>query len=379
MNKDILIETLIENTLRYERAEVIDAIRKDKDFILCGTIASGSKIFIRSVVSDLQSEISFMDFDCMQLQNESRFLEVFYSEIIALLKKKKINSEIINEIPVHNLHKNEILSSASKILEILNDHLKLLGEKLVLIFSNCSYIEKWSDKKNRINLINNWRMFLNQINAIDNISYVLVATYGELDELSDIYNPKNVKNIEETTIPLKPLDEKNLKVWLLSLLKSHNIDFKDDSKNDPIESFLRIVDGSFYDSLSLIRRLNVLYLPKNDDSKSVVIDKDKIDNACVEIIKDLSIYFENLLLSLPATQAQLLCSLALEPTDKPHQSKYTTKYGLTSGGSIQSAISSLNRKGLIHKPEHTSDFKYRVSLPLLSIWIRKQRQQEDIY
>ena len=78
--------------------------------------------------------------------------------------------------------------------------------------------------------------------------------------------------------------------------------------------------------------------------------------------------FESLLVLLPSSQAQLLESLALDPTDKPQSREYITKHHLSRGGSLQGAIAGLQHKGLIYG----SELGYKLALPLFGLWIRKR-------
>ena len=382
--KDVLLNQLIFHTRGDEVRSVIEAIQNDRDVIVCGTIGSGRQIMVK--IAAIKAKFNFMQFDCMQAQNVFQFLKAFVRKTNHLLKNKNIginntektlnsclNGTLLdldnkgNIRLVIDVKKQEKWILLEVLLDFINRYLQSINERVVLIFRNCSFVEKWSNKKDRKAHIDSWKSFLDKINYFERISYVLLATYGELeiDDLSDVYHETKVK------IELKPLPNDTLRFWADEELRNDNMYFSplDNSR----EKFLSIVEGSFSDSLSLTRRLKLLYSPRVSNSPKVEIDESKIDIVLNSILNDLSMYFENFLLSLPTTQAQILCSLAIEPTDKPHQKKYANKHGLTSGGSIQSAINSLNRKGVIYKPEHMFDSKYRVSLPLLSIWIKCQR------
>jgi hypothetical protein len=74
------------------------------------------------------------------------------------------------------------------------------------------------------------------------------------------------------------------------------------------------------------------------------------------------------LVLLPASQAQLLESLALDPTDKPQSREYITKHSLSRGGTLQGALLGLQHKGLIYGAE----YGYRLALPLFALWLRQR-------
>jgi len=86
------------------------------------------------------------------------------------------------------------------------------------------------------------------------------------------------------------------------------------------------------------------------------------------LVQDMSCTFEALLLLLPPTQARVLESLALDPTDSPQSSAYIKKHQLSRGGGLQGALNSLEQKGLIYGPK----FSYRIALPLLNFWLKQR-------
>ncbi|XGB43283.1 MAG: hypothetical protein LVS60_05770 [Nodosilinea sp. LVE1205-7] len=94
----------------------------------------------------------------------------------------------------------------------------------------------------------------------------------------------------------------------------------------------------------------------------------QVDSSLTVLLEDLTVTFESLLLLLPPSQVRVLESLALDPTDSPQSRQYIKKHQLSRGGGLQGALNSLEQKGLIYGPE----FGYRIALPLLGLWLRKQ-------
>jgi hypothetical protein len=86
------------------------------------------------------------------------------------------------------------------------------------------------------------------------------------------------------------------------------------------------------------------------------------------LLAELATTFESLLVLLPASQAQLLESLALDPTDKPQSREYITKHSLSRGGTLQGALLGLQHKGSIYGTE----FGYRLALALFALWLRQE-------
>jgi hypothetical protein len=66
----------------------------------------------------------------------------------------------------------------------------------------------------------------------------------------------------------------------------------------------------------------------------------------LSLVHDMSVTFEALLLLLPPSQARVLESLALDPTDSPQSNAYIKKHQLSRGGGLQGALTSLEQKGV---------------------------------
>ncbi|HEY9823252.1 MAG TPA: ATP-binding protein, partial [Candidatus Sericytochromatia bacterium] len=126
--------------------------------------------------------------------------------------------------------------------------------------------------------------------------------------------------------------------------------------------FVNAVQGHLGDASALVRRLKSVRV-----SDGLIRDW-HVQQAIQELLADLSMVFESLLMLLPANQAHLLESLALDPTDKPQSRDYIHKHYLSRGGSLQGAIAGLQHKGLIYGSEQG----YRLALPLFALWLRQR-------
>jgi hypothetical protein len=99
-----------------------------------------------------------------------------------------------------------------------------------------------------------------------------------------------------------------------------------------------------------------------------LIEAHQVHSAMLALAQDMAVVFEALLLLLPPTQARVLESLALDPTDRPQSNAYIKKHQLSRGGGLQGALTSLEQKGLIYGPQ----FGYRIALPLLDFWLKQR-------
>ncbi|MBD0345596.1 MAG: ATP-binding protein, partial [Coleofasciculus sp. Co-bin14] len=135
-----------------------------------------------------------------------------------------------------------------------------------------------------------------------------------------------------------------------------------DPRSQALELFVNAVQGHLGDASALVRRLKSVRV-----SDGLIRDW-HVEQAIQELLADLSMVFESLLMLLPANQAHLLESLALDPTDKPQSRDYIHKHYLSRGGSLQGALMGLQHKGLIYGSEQ----RYRLALPLLALWIRQR-------
>jgi hypothetical protein len=200
-----------------------------------------------------------------------------------------------------------------------------------------------------------WETFLRkEIERHTLVSYVLVATIAETSLHPD--EPGN----SLATVQLAPLSDDVVAAWVQAVLHGEGLTF--DPRSQALELFVNAVQGHLGDASALVRRLKSVRVSDG------LIRDEHVEQAIQELLTDLSMVFESLLMLLPANQAHLLESLALDPTDKPQSRDYIHKHYLSRGGSLQGAIAGLQHKGLIYGSEQG----YRLALPLFALWLRQR-------
>jgi hypothetical protein len=234
------------------------------------------------------------------------------------------------------------------LLHLLQQLAELLGGRVVLILESFPHIRSWD--RNRV-----WETFLRkEIERHTQVSYVLVATIAETSLHPD--EPGN----SLATVQLAPLSDDVVAAWVQAVLHGEGLTF--DPRSQALELFVNAVQGHLGDASALVRRLKSVRV-----SDGLIRDW-HVQQAIQELLTDLSMVFESLLMLLPANQAHLLESLALDPTDKPQSRDYINKHYLSRGGSLQGAIAGLQHKGLIYGSEQG----YRLALPLFALWLRQR-------
>jgi hypothetical protein len=234
------------------------------------------------------------------------------------------------------------------LLHLLQQLAELLGGRVVLILESFPHIRSWD--RNRV-----WETFLRkEIERHTQVSYVLVATIAETS-----LHPDELGNSLET-VQLAPLSDDVVAAWVQAVLHGEGLTF--DPRSQALELFVNAVQGHLGDASALVRRLKSVRVSDG------LIRNEHVEQAIQELLTDLSMTFESLLMLLPANQAHLLESLALDPTDKPQSRDYINKHYLSRGGSLQGAIAGLQHKGLIYGAEQG----YRLALPLFALWLRQR-------
>jgi hypothetical protein len=215
----------------------------------------------------------------------------------------------------------------------------------VLILESFPHIRSWD--RHGV-----WEKFLRkEIECQTQVSYVLVATIAEIS----IHPDETGTNLE--IVQLAPLADDVVAAWVTEVLHTQGLTF--DRRSQALELFVNAVQGHVGNALALVRRLKSVQV-----SDGLIRDW-HVEQAIQELLADLSMVFESLLMLLPANQAHLLESLALDPTDKPQSRDYIHKHYLSRGGSLQGAIAGLQHKGLIYGSEQG----YRLALPLFALWL----------
>ena len=234
------------------------------------------------------------------------------------------------------------------LLDLLQHLAESSGKRVVLILESFPHIRSWD--RNGM-----WETFLrNEIQRQTQVSYVLIATIAETSLHPD--EPGNSLEI----VQLAPLGDDVVAAWVQEGLHTEGLTF--DPRSQALELFVNAVQGHLGDASALVRRLKSVRV-----SDGLIRDW-HVQQAIQELLADLSMVFESLLMLLPANQAHLLESLALDPTDKPQSRDYIHKHYLSRGGSLQGAIAGLQHKGLIYGAE----LGYRLALPLFALWLRQR-------
>jgi hypothetical protein len=242
----------------------------------------------------------------------------------------------------------QLWSAYETLLQLPQELAESVGRQAVLIFQGFPHIRAWDRNAE-------WETLLrSEIKRHTAVSYVLVTTIAETS-----YPDEEVrKNLE--IIQLTPLADDVVAAWAQDVLHREGLKF--DPRSQALDCFLNAVQGHIGDASTLVRRLC------NTRTENRAIGDREIEQILQELLKDLSTVFESLLVLLPACQAQLLESLALDPTEKPQSREYIQKHHLSRGGSLQGAIAGLQHKGLIYGTE----FGYKLALPLFALWIRQR-------
>lgn len=220
----------------------------------------------------------------------------------------------------------------------------------MIVFHNFPHIRAWDRQRK-------WESYLLQeIQRQQRVSYALIATVAE---------PWMVDS-KLPAIFLAPLRDADLQPWIVSSMATAGLKFDPDGQS--LELFLSYAQGHIKDAITLAQRIWWECHAVATDAPSRIIQAYHVHGSMLSLVQDIGVTFEALLLLLPPTQAKLLESLALDPTDSPQANAYIKKHYLSRGGSLQGALSSLEHKGLIYGPQ----FGYRIALPLFDFWLKKR-------
>lgn len=372
--------------------QVSQILAADGDLLLAGVPGSGRRTLLRHAARAVGARV--IEIDCLRATDSNRFLQLLTEGIIAafqssselaLIQQWSQEKPIILELAAsgqarlvwHPTPKNEWVLFQS-LLALPQAMAEWLDCRVVLVFLNFAHIRSW-DRSEK------WQSYLRQeIQQQTQVSYALIATVAE-----SWVQDSNVK-----VIVLGPLDDAELRPWLVSALAAEGLQFEPESQ--ALDLFLAYVQGHVGDAIALARRLwldhrafESLRLAadaprsKLSSAQCKETDPNKLDGqtqplkahmiyphhvyrSTLALVEDLSLTFESLLLLLPPSQVRVLESLALDPTDSPHSRDYIQKHQLSRGGGLQGALASLEQKGLVYGP----DYGYRITMPLFSFWLK---------
>ncbi|RMG07890.1 MAG: ATP-binding protein [Cyanobacteria bacterium J055] len=347
--------------------QITRALASDRDLLIAGVPGSGRRTLIRRAVREVGAKT--VEVDCIRATDGRRFVQLLCEGISLAVKsqgaisflREWIATEasqffVLREGSRVTLHcrlrassqPEELWQAYELLLQVPQRLAESVDRQAIVILHGFPHIRAW-DRNHQ------WETCLRrQIKRQTAVSYVLVATLAETSDRAED------EEIGLEVVKLTPLSDDVVAAWARDVLHSEGLTF--DPRSQSLERFLNAVRGHIGDASALVRRLCRVR------TSNGLIGNTEIERAIQELLSDLSTVFESLLILLPASQAQLLESLALDPTEKPQSREYIQKHYLSRGGSLQGAIAGLQHKGLIYG----SELGYQLALPLFTLWIRQR-------
>lgn len=346
---------------------ITQVLARDGDLLIAGVPGSGRRTLVRRAAQEVGAQI--LEVDCIRVTDGQRFVQLLCESIDQTFQSAAARSLMQEWIegkacglfvlkdeasgrqrlkPVRAESQEQQWRAFEVLLHLLQQLAESSGKRVVLILESFPHIRSWD--RNGM-----WETFLrNEIQRQTQVSYVLIATIAEISIHLD--EPGN--NLE--IVQLAPLANDVVAAWVQESLHTEGLTF--DPRSPALELFVNAVQGHLGDASALVRRLKSVRV-----SDGLIRDW-HVQQGIQELLTDLSMVFESLLMLLPANQAHLLESLALDPTDKPQSRDYIHKHYLSRGGSLQGAIAGLQHKGLIYGAEQG----YQLALPLFALWLRQR-------
>ncbi len=351
------------NLRKAELKRVSVLLKKDSDLIVTGVPGIGRRTLIREAAN--QVGMRHLEVDCLRCRSAGQFVRLLSDGIRNAFSKPdefaKIRQWILDQSPtlepplldldrlVGSIAPGKEWSLFERLLALPQHLAESLNCRVVVVFHNFAHIRAWDRHRK-------WETrLLQEIQQQSRVSYAIVAIVSE----------PWMEAMGLPVIFLGPLSDRVMQSWIMNKMSVAGLSFDPDSRS--LELFLSYVQGHIKDAIALAQRIQVVCHITPTQTPAEVIQDHHVHSSMLALVKDIEVTFEALLLLLPPTQAKLLESLSLDPTERPQSNAYIKKHYLSRGGSLQGALSSLEQKGLIYGPQ----FGYRVSLPLFDFWIKR--------
>jgi hypothetical protein len=343
---------------------VTTLLQKDNDFVITGVPGIGRRSLIRQAAK--QVGCRSLEIDFLRCRNAGQFLRFLADALTDAFAEPDELTQIQQWSLNQPLTLDQTLAAQARLvwptnpgkewplfegLLALPQYLaEWLNCQVVIVFHNFPHIRSW-DRRGK------WETHLRQeIQQQNRVSYALIATVAE---------PWMAAS-QLPVIALAPLPANELRPWITQSMATAGLTFDADSQ--ALELYLSYVQGHLKDAIALAQRIWLECAAMAPRPATQLIQAHQVHSSMLALVQDMSSTFEALLLLLPPTQARVLESLALDPTDSPQASAYIKKHQLSRGGGLQGALTSLEQKGLIYGPQ----FSYRIALPLLNVWLKQR-------
>lgn len=241
---------------------------------------------------------------------------------------------------------------------------ELTGSKIIVCIERIREMRRWDDSFGQKGYEKYFRETIFNDDSSSNkrrISYIVLDVSEEAAKDPASKGKTNYKNCD--VIMLHPLNPEATKYWISDnemLGKQFDLSQIDSWFKD----FYDATQGNSGEILSVVRRM------KDSIEDGAVITREDIRLVLYEMKLELSAMSEALINILSSKQLLVLFALSKERTKTPYSASYCKKWGLSNkGGTLRSAIQSLQNKGLIRR---NADGEYGLALGLLSSWLSER-------